>query len=81
MSVFRCGICEDLIDGDYNGCHENPFDDCSCICDLCLENIEDDEYKEDVTIPEGFKAEYHPMEKDGVVPNYTTITKNEEKAL
>lgn len=35
MSVFRCGDCDNIIDGDYEGCEEHPFDDTKCLCIEC----------------------------------------------
>jgi hypothetical protein len=35
MSVFRCKRCECMIDADYEGCNEHPFDENECVCDNC----------------------------------------------
>lgn len=40
MSVYRCGQCENYFDGDYEGCFENPLDDCSNLCLGCSMEIE-----------------------------------------
>lgn len=45
MSVFRCGKCENIFDGDYEGCFENPSDDCSSLCESCsMDNGCDESY-------------------------------------
>lgn len=46
MSVYRCGICENIFDGDYEGCFENPLDECSCLCEGCSMEMELEEGKE-----------------------------------
>ena len=40
MSIFRCGKCEGIFDGDYEGCFENPLDDCSSLCEGCSMELE-----------------------------------------
>ena len=40
MSVYRCGQCENYFDADYEGCFENPLDDCSNLCEGCSMELE-----------------------------------------
>ena len=35
MSIYRCGICDEVKDADEHGCNENPNDEWSAICDEC----------------------------------------------
>lgn len=36
MGVYRCGICEELKDGDYEGCFEHPSSNTECLCYNCM---------------------------------------------
>lgn len=40
MSVYRCGICEEYKDADFDGCEAHPSDECECICENCSEYLE-----------------------------------------
>ena len=40
MSVYRCGICEDVKDADFEGCFEHPTNEMECICYECMLNNE-----------------------------------------
>jgi len=46
MSVFRCNICDEQIDSDFHGCHEDPKDKCELICTNCFDKLEDEHDKE-----------------------------------
>lgn len=35
MSVYRCNRCENYYDADYDGCNEDPNDECGLLCDGC----------------------------------------------
>lgn len=45
MSIYRCAICEEYKDADYQGCEEHPFFEFEIVCETCyldsLENNED----------------------------------------
>jgi len=42
MSIYKCANCDNIIDADYSGCNENPFDNTTCICDNCADiNMEE----------------------------------------
>lgn len=46
MSVYRCEMCERIVDGDYEGCFAHPTDDCACICESCdMECRDSDEFE------------------------------------
>lgn len=42
MSVYRCNICENLYDADYQGCFEDPNDPTGCLCEECSDNTLDE---------------------------------------
>lgn len=42
MSVYRCDICENLYDADYEGCFEHPIDKSGCLCESCSNDILDE---------------------------------------
>ncbi len=43
MSVYRCGICEEIFDADYHGCEEHPTDETKCICEECFMYLQPEE--------------------------------------
>ena len=46
MSVYRCNRCENIFDGDYEGCFEDLFDPTECLCEACsFEQDEEDCFK------------------------------------
>ncbi len=63
MSVFRCSRCEQYIDGDYDGCHEDPHIKYGCMCDSCEKSLQDSYcisecYQDFQAI--GFETQYNP---------------------
>ena len=42
MAIYRCDVCESLIDGDYFPCVEHPKDDTLFCCEECAEEIGDE---------------------------------------
>ena len=44
MSVFRCGMCDVLVDADLHGCYEHPTNDMECICNICYCDHCDENY-------------------------------------
>jgi hypothetical protein len=46
MSIFRCEICEDLFDADYEGCFEHPGNPFGCLCEKCSMDIEEQKENE-----------------------------------
>lgn len=44
MSIYRCDICEQDQDADYQDCYEHPTNPCACICEEChMEIVQDNE--------------------------------------
>ena len=41
MSIFLCNNCQLMIDGDFDGCNEDPSDHTQMLCDQCLEELEE----------------------------------------
>ncbi len=45
MSVYRCIECEEMRDADFHGCYEHPRNDTGCVCEACIEKMEDFDFK------------------------------------
>ncbi len=46
MSIYRCNLCENIFDADYEGCFEDPLDDCACLCESCSMDVGHHKYEE-----------------------------------
>ena len=42
MAIYRCEVCEQLIDDDYFPCVEHPTDPTAFCCEACAEEIEEE---------------------------------------
>jgi hypothetical protein len=39
MSVYRCDLCDNICDADFQGICENPLNEHECICESCSEEF------------------------------------------
>ncbi len=43
MSLFKCYECDEIIDGDWEGCEQHPFLPFECVCTECYYELNGDE--------------------------------------
>jgi len=47
MSIYRCQLCDQFKDADFDDCYESPYDECECICEGCMDDYDIDHERED----------------------------------